>query len=219
MRLASLGRFTTEELFLGARLQFRSRTLEIDAVDDYSMAYTHMSLPEILGLLRQKIQEKNVNLHETFRSYDDDHSQGLTYDEFHDALRGTNLNLEDLLTKRDVLSLFRHFDKDNSGLISYLEFCNGIQEANPFDAQMDSNYVNPHEQFTVSKMTEEEVSERSGGVDEDESTSHELYSHELTYITITFGLLIRSPPAQLRRSRSTFTKYTRTNWTVGRKST
>ena len=58
--------FTHEEFYLGARLHFRSRVLEIDDVDEYSLAYTHLSINEIMALVRRKVEEKNIDLHKTF---------------------------------------------------------------------------------------------------------------------------------------------------------
>jgi len=149
--------FTPDDLYQGARLIFRSLTLEIDAVDDYSKNYTHMTTEEILGLVRQKVNEKGINIHEVFRLYDEDKSQGLSYQEFHDALRGSNFNLDDLLSQRDIMTLFRQFDRDGSGQIAYLEFCAGVQEADVFNSTMDRNLVNPDEAFVMKSMNEDEV--------------------------------------------------------------
>lgn len=47
--------FTHDDFYLGARLHFRSRILEIDDIDDYSLAYTHYSIGEIMALIRRKV--------------------------------------------------------------------------------------------------------------------------------------------------------------------
>ena len=69
------------DFYMGARLHFRSRVLEIDDVDDYSLAYTHLTVPEIMALIRRKVEEKNIDLHKTFLDFDQDHNQVVTYDE------------------------------------------------------------------------------------------------------------------------------------------
>ena len=67
------------------------------------------------------MEEKNIDLHKTFLEFDEDSNQQITYDEFCEALEGGNFNLRELLAKRDMMTLFRHFDTSNDGQITYLE--------------------------------------------------------------------------------------------------
>ena len=113
--------FSSGDFYVGARLCFTNKTLEIDDVDDYSLAYTHLTISEIMALVRRKVEERNVNLHEAFSEIDEDHNAEISYEEFANAMMGRNLNLEELLTKRDMLTLFRHFDKNSNGSVSYSE--------------------------------------------------------------------------------------------------
>mmetsp|Transcript_15057 Transcript_15057/g.30703 ORF Transcript_15057/g.30703 Transcript_15057/m.30703 type:complete len:373 (+) Transcript_15057:3-1121(+) len=149
--------FSHADFYMGAQLHFRSRVLEIDDVDDYSLAYTHLSVPEIMALIRRKVEEKNIDLHKTFLAFDQDHNQVVTYDEFSEALEGGNFNLRELLNKRDMMTLFRHFDTSNDGQISYLEFCAAIQDANPFESTQDETGYDPTEKFVAEKMTDSQI--------------------------------------------------------------
>ncbi len=49
---------------------------------------------------------------------DDDSSRSLTFKEFHDGLINHNV----VLTSDEISQIFKDFDKDGSGLISYDEF-------------------------------------------------------------------------------------------------
>jgi len=149
--------FAAGDFYLGALVKFRNKTLRIDAVDDYSMGYTHMELGEIMGLVRCKIEEKAVNMHDVFRQYDDDKSQSLSYKEFEDAMNGSNLNLGELISKRDMMTLYRHFDRDGSGAINYLEFCATLQETDPFHATQDWKGNDPHEHFETEDMSAKQI--------------------------------------------------------------
>ncbi len=149
--------FGADDFYVGARLRFRGKTLVISDVDQYSLAYTHLDVKEIMALIRRKIEERSIELHTTFREFDRDGNQELTYDEFAEAMTGTNLNLYELLTKRDIYTLFRHFDANGSGTISYLEFCNAIQDVDPFHAVQDWDGLNPHEKFIGETMTDEQI--------------------------------------------------------------
>ncbi|GMH95523.1 hypothetical protein TrST_g9293 [Triparma strigata] len=149
--------FTHEEFYLGARLHFRSRVLEIDDVDEYSLAYTHLSINEIMALVRRKVEEKNIDLHKTFLEFDTDHNQVITYDEFCEVLQGSNFNLRDMLAERDLMTLFRQFDTSNDGQISYLEFCHQLQQADPFHSEQDFTGMDPHEVFVGQAMTDDQI--------------------------------------------------------------
>jgi len=149
--------FTAEDFFIGARLQFRSKTLEVDDVDEYSLAYTHLTINEIMALVRRKIEEKNVNLRQAFMDMDEDGDFEMTYDEFTNALVGRNLNLEELLTTRDKLTLFRHFDKNGNGTVTLQEFIETIEE-DPFHAKQEDNTgLDPYEHFETQDMSESQV--------------------------------------------------------------
>ena len=103
--------FTPDDLYQGARLIFRSLTLEIDAVDDYSKNYTHMTTEEILGLVRQKPTSAQLG-HERRQI-------GQSEEEIH---------FGDLLRKLVSVALDQTTDRDHRAQVSVLLQGAGFQD-------------------------------------------------------------------------------------------
>ena len=64
-----------------------------------------------------------ISLNKQFRQFDENNSKTLDYDEFSNALKEYNINLDD----DEILKLFNQFDTNGNGIIEYEEFIREIR--------------------------------------------------------------------------------------------
>ena len=64
-----------------------------------------------------------ISLNKQFRQFDENNSKTLDYDEFSNALKEYNINLDD----DEILKLFNQFDTNGNGIIEYEEFIREVR--------------------------------------------------------------------------------------------
>lgn len=115
------------ELFVGARLVVAKRCFDLVEADEYTLAYMERKENEgfpmsnrqtVLAKAQEGVKGMEENLRSAFIEMDADGSGSLNAPEIEAAIDAAGVSL----TKQEITTLVRVFDKDNDGKISIEEF-------------------------------------------------------------------------------------------------
>lgn len=119
--------FVVSEFFLGAIVEINSHVFEITEADDFSLRHMESSaelwpmsnIEFVMRNLKKKLQDHSRSLRKMFRKFDEDHSQTISLQEFQNMLDYYGMGV----SRHELLTIFRAFDKSGTGLIDYGTFC------------------------------------------------------------------------------------------------
>lgn len=125
-----------EDFFVGARVSLGSHMFLIDDIDEFSLKYMEQNKADfpmanikvILRKLLRMLGNESGPIEEVFNTVDKDGSGFITMGELEELL-GRYFNSCEL-TKQEVLTIMRFFDKDKSGKIEIAEFVGRIRNPN-----------------------------------------------------------------------------------------
>jgi len=123
--------FKPDDLFVGALLTingFKFRCLEADEytlslMESEGEVFTRANVNTILKELANKLWDKSYSRTGTFRDIDKDHDRYISPDEFAELCKKLGWNLD----THQKLTIFRKFDTDNSGRITFPEFFKSLE--------------------------------------------------------------------------------------------
>jgi len=124
--------FKPDDFFVGALVTingFKFRCLEADEytlnlMESEGETFTRANVDQILKQLADKLWDKAYSKTGTFRDIDKDHDRYIDPDEFSELCRKLGWTLD----THQKLTLFRKFDTDNSGRITFPEFFKSLEE-------------------------------------------------------------------------------------------
>eukprot|EP00941_MAST-03F_sp_MAST-3F-sp1_P003003 g3003.t1 len=136
--------FQPQDFFVGSRVSLGGFNFVVDDIDEFSLKHMERNSASFpmanINIILEKLIRKlrNQDLHDVFRAVDADNSGFITMSELENLLYQFFSSSE--LTKQEVLTIMRYFDKDKSGKIDYTEFVEKIQ--NPGLNQLNGNEGN-----------------------------------------------------------------------------
>jgi Ca2+-binding EF-hand superfamily protein len=124
--------FVPGDFFVGAVVVVNRFKLEIFEADDFSLRHMEnkhdlwpmSSVEFVMENLKKKVQGQSASLRKMFRKFDLDHSQTISLEEFCNMLAYYGMGI----AKQEALTIFRAFDKDRSGLLSYDDFVTALTD-------------------------------------------------------------------------------------------
>lgn len=124
--------FQPNDFYVGALLMingFKFRALEADEytlnlMENEGDTFTRANVNDILKGLADKLWDKAFSKTNTFRDIDKDHDRFIDPDEFSELCKEMGWNLD----THQKLTLFRKFDTDNSGRITFPEFFKSLEK-------------------------------------------------------------------------------------------
>jgi len=128
--------FKPNEFYVGASINITGFKFALIEADEYTLKlmenegeiFTRANSSIILKNLADKLWDKSFNKTNTFRDIDKDHDRYISVDEFGGLCTKLGWNLD----PHQKLTIFRKFDTDNSGRITFPEFFKAL-EAYKFD--------------------------------------------------------------------------------------
>ncbi len=148
------------DFYVGSLVEVAAHLMEITEADEFSLKYMEQaagtwpmcSLDYVLKNLKTKLLTDSRSLRKMFRKFDEDKSQTISLAEFQNMLNYYGMGLR----PQELLTIFRAFDTERTGMIDYIRFCEVFAEsehvggAEALDAKMNLNIED-------GKMTEEEA--------------------------------------------------------------
>jgi len=124
--------FKPDDFYVGALLKingFKFRALEADEytlnlMENEGETFTRSNLSAVLRMIADSLWDKNFSKTTTFRDIDEDHDRYIDPDEFSKLCEKMGW----VLDTHQKLTLFRKFDTDNSGRITFPEFFQELEK-------------------------------------------------------------------------------------------
>jgi Ca2+-binding EF-hand superfamily protein len=126
---------------------------KIISADGYTLSMMEMNPQDfpksnveyIIKELATKLAQFNVNVHQEFKTYDQDRTGTISEEQFKSLLNKWAKDLgfvDEDLQEQDLVTLVRNFDEDGDGSISYAEFCDALTAAPiAFRNEVDENHL------------------------------------------------------------------------------
>ena len=150
------------------------------------------SIKEILEKIRNKLYPQGIKslsiIIDSFRKFDQDNSQGIDYEEFKNASKNFNFDLNE----KELKEAFVAFDRNNNGIIEYDEFIRTLRgEMNDFRKKIVFNAfklidINNNGAVNINEIKKKYNAKnhpdvKSGKKSEDEVLNDFLYNFDIAY--------------------------------------
>ena len=154
--------YKLSDLYVGSLVEVAAHLMEIYEADEFSLKFMEQSagtwpmcsLDYVLKNLKTKLLTDSKSLRKMFRKFDEDKSQTISLKEFQNMLNYYGMGLR----PQELLTIFRAFDHDRTGMIDYIRFCEIFAESDYVggaEAKMAKLNINIED----GKMTDEEAKE------------------------------------------------------------
>lgn len=176
---ASGKHYQLSDLYVGSLIEIAAHLMEITEADEFSLKYMEQaagtwpmcSLDYVLENLKTKLLTDSKSLRKMFRKFDEDKSQTISLAEFQNMLNYYGMGLR----PQELLTIFRAFDHDRTGMIDYIRFCEVFAESDHVGgaaAQKATMNINIED----GKMSDEEAKEyEKMAQDKDDATKKRAY--------------------------------------------
>jgi Ca2+-binding EF-hand superfamily protein len=171
--------YKISDLYVGNLIEIAAHLMEITHADEFSLKYMEQeagtwpmcSLDFVLENLKRMLLTESKSLRKMFRKFDEDKSQTISLQEFQNMLDYYGMPVR----PQELLTIFRAFDREGSGMIDYVRFCEVFAENDTIGGAA-ALHVAMNLDIADGKMTDDEAREYQALAEaKDEETKKRAY--------------------------------------------
>jgi Ca2+-binding EF-hand superfamily protein len=123
--------YVASAFHIGAEITIKAHRFFLDGADEYTLKFMEdggdwpmCDIAAVMLTLREQLRHNSRQMRKMFRKFDLDKSQTISLSEFRNMVLSYRLPLRDA----EIVTVFRAFDKDRTGFMSYHQFMDAFAE-------------------------------------------------------------------------------------------